>query len=135
LPGTRSGYWWTNFAVEGKTYLKDKDYPNARLLNVTPRFFETLKTPITSGQSFTEARSADPIGRRIRIGGAKSTAAWSTIVGITGDMFSGDQEEPMPPAIFQPFAQARSTFVYIAARTNGPPMAITQAVRCSEPCS
>src|SRR4029453_1473165 len=32
-------------------------------------------------------------------------------------------------AIFQPFAQARATFVYIAARTAGPPLAITQGVR------
>ena len=35
----------------------------------------------------------------------------------------------MPPAMFQPFAQARSSFVYISAKTNGPPMSITPAVR------
>jgi putative ABC transport system permease protein len=35
----------------------------------------------------------------------------------------------MSAAIFQPFAQARSTFVYISARTAGPPLAITQGVR------
>jgi putative ABC transport system permease protein len=31
--------------------------------------------------------------------------------------------------MFQPFAQARSSFVYISARTAGPPLAITQGVR------
>ena len=35
----------------------------------------------------------------------------------------------MGPAIFQPFAQARSSFVYIAARTAGSPLALTQGVR------
>jgi len=35
----------------------------------------------------------------------------------------------MSAAIFQPFAQARSTFVYVSARTVGPPLAITQGVR------
>jgi len=71
----------------------------------------------------------DPIGRRVRLGGAKSTAPWSTIVGVVGDVFSGNQEEPLPPALFQPFAQARTNFVYIAARTAGPPMGLTAGVR------
>jgi putative ABC transport system permease protein len=44
-------------------------------------------------------------------------------------MFTGDQDNPMSPVMFQPFAQARSSFVYIAARTAGPPLAITQGVR------
>jgi putative ABC transport system permease protein len=138
-----------NFAVEGQTYLKDKDYPNANSLAVTPNFFATVKTPIVQGRAFTDADrvdalpvaivnrafvkkyfpNVDPIGRRIRMGGAKSTAPWSTIVGVAGDMFSGNQDNPFNPAIFQPFAQARSTFVYIAARTAGPPLAITQGVR------
>jgi predicted permease len=149
LPGARSGYSGSNFAIEGQTYLKDKDYPNSRLLAVTPKFFATLNTPLVSGRAFSDAdrvgslpvvlvnrafaakyfKNADPIGRRVRLGGEKSTAPWSTIVGVVGDIFSGDQDVPMPPAIFQPFAQARRTFVYISARTNGSPMTITPAVR------
>ena len=143
------GFNGTNFAMDGQTYLKDKDYPSRDSLSVTPKFFATLGTPLSSGRVFNEAdrdgalpvvlvnrafvakyfKNADPIGKRVRLGGSKSKAQWSTIVGVVGDMFSGDQQEPMPPAIFQPFAQARSTFVYISARTSGPPMAITQGVR------
>ena len=74
-------------------------------------------------------KNADPIGRRVRFGGAKSTAPWSTIVGVVGDMFSGDQNDPMLSAMFHPFAQARRSFVYVSARTNGSPMSITPAVR------
>ena len=149
LPATRQGFGGNNFALEGQTYLKDKDYPNASSVSVTPNFFATVKTPIVQGRAFTDADrvdalpvaivnrafvkkyfpNVDPIGRRIRMGGARSTAPWSTIVGVAGDMFSGNQDNPFNPAIFQPFAQARSTFVYIAARTAGPPLAITQGVR------
>jgi ABC-type antimicrobial peptide transport system permease subunit len=50
-------------------------------------------------------------------------------VGVVGDVFNGDQNQPFAPALFQPFAQARTTFVYISARTNAPPLALTQRVR------
>lgn len=62
-------------------------------------------------------RTTDPLGRRIRLGRSKSTAPWLTVVGVVGDMFSGDQQEPMSPAVFQPFAQDPTTFVSISART------------------
>jgi predicted permease len=149
LPAARQGFGGANFAVEGQTYLKDKDYPNASWLSVTPNFFATLKSPIVQGRAFTAGDrvdalpvvivnkafvkkyfpNVDPIGRRIRMGGSKSTAPWSTIVGVTGDVFTGNQENPFTPALYQPFAQARASFVYVSARTAGPPLAITQGVR------
>jgi len=74
-------------------------------------------------------RDGDPMGRRIRLGGAQSNGPWSTIVGVVGDMFAGHRDNPKAPAIFQAFAQARTSFASIAARTTGPPMDITQSVR------
>ena len=149
LPAARSGLNGMNFSIEGATYLKDQDYPFTRSLAVTPGFFSTLKIPLTAGRTLNESdrdgapkvvlvnktfaakyfKNTDPIGKRIRPGGAKSTAEWATIVGIVGDIFAGDENEPTPPVVFQPFAQARSTFVYISARTNGAPMAATPGVR------
>jgi putative ABC transport system permease protein len=149
LPATRQGYGGNAFAMEGQAYLKDKDYPNARWLSVTPGFFATLNTPVVAGRAFTESdrvgalpvvivnrafvnkffKTTDPIGRRIRLGDSKSTAPWLTVVGVVGNMFSGDQDDPMSPAMFEPFAQARSSFVYISARTAGPPLGIAQSVR------
>jgi predicted permease len=149
LPGAQRSFDGTSFAMEGQTYTKDKDYPGASHLAVTADFFTTLKTPITQGRVFTSGdregtpavvvvnsgfvkkffNGVEPIGRRIRLGGSHSTAPWATIVGVVGDMFAGDPEQPKPPAIFQPFAQARTSFVYIAARTSGNPTALTQSVR------
>ena len=58
LPAARSGFNGFNFAMEGQTYLKDRDYPNTRGLNVTPRYFETLNTPVVAGRGFTESDRA-----------------------------------------------------------------------------
>jgi predicted permease len=149
LPGAQQGYGGTTFGMEGQTYIKDKDMPNARSLSVSPAFFATLRTPIVSGRAFSLAdrsdglpvaivnaafvkkffKTTDPIGKRIRTGGPDSKGPWMTIVGVAGDMFSGDPNEPMAPAIFQPFAQSHSAFVYIAARTAGAPMTLTPSVR------
>ena len=149
LPAARQGFGGTSFAVEGQTYLKDKDRPRTRSMAVTPNFFKTLNIPLRQGRIFTEAdrpgalsvvlvnqsfvdkffKNTDPIGRRIRLGAPTGTAPWLTIVGVVGNTFTGDEENPISPAIFQPFAQARSTFVYISARTAGPPLGITQGVR------
>src|SRR5262249_21771714 len=116
---------------------------------ITPQFFSTLKITLVEGRVFTDAdrvgalpvvvvnrafvakhfSNVDPIGRRIKLGNSKSTQPWATIVGVVGDVFTGDQDQPIFPAVFQPLGQARSTFVYISARTAAPPMALTQRVR------
>ncbi len=149
LPAAQQGFGGTSFAIEGQTYLKDKDFPNSDRAAVTPNFFVTLNSPLVEGRVFNDAdrpgslpvvvvnrafvtkfyKGIDPIGKRIRLGGSQSTAPWSTIVGVVGDMFAGHQENPKAPAMFQAFAQARASFVYITARTAGPPLAITQTVR------
>jgi ABC-type antimicrobial peptide transport system permease subunit len=45
------------------------------------------------------------------------------------DVFGGQNDNPKPPAFFQPFAQAHTNFAYISARTAGPPLGITAPVR------
>jgi putative ABC transport system permease protein len=149
LPAARQGFGGNLFSIEGQTYLKDKDYPNARFASATPNLFTVLKTPVLEGRAFNESDrpgglevvvvnkafvkkyfpNVEPIGRRIRVGGSKSTAPWLTIVGVVGDMFAGDQDNLYAPTMFRPFAQSRTSFVYIAARTAGPPLSITQGVR------
>jgi putative ABC transport system permease protein len=149
LPAARQGFGGSSFSVEGQTYLKDKDRPRTRSLAVTPNFFKALNIPLRQGRVFAETdrpgsltvvlvnqsfvdkffKNTDPIGRRIRLGGATGTAPWLTIVGVVGNTFTGDEEDPISPAVFQPFAQARSQFVYISARTAGPPLGVTQGVR------
>ena len=148
LPGAQQGLNGFRFSIEGATYAKDKDHPNTRATSVTPGFFSTLNIPIVAGRGFTEAdregslpvavvtrsfvakhfKDRDPIGRRIRSANDQKLP-WLTIVGVTGDVFTGDQQEPFSPVLFQPLAQQRSSFAYITARTVNAPMSLTAGVR------
>ncbi|MDA1081752.1 MAG: ABC transporter permease, partial [Gemmatimonadetes bacterium] len=71
----------------------------------------------------------DPLGKRIRPGGLKSTEPWRTIVGVVPTGFSGRQDRPRTPEYYMPLTQNHSNFVYVAVATAGPPMAITGQVR------
>lgn len=150
LPAAGSGFGSATFAIESQTYADDKDLPRARAASVTPAFFDVIRTPTIAGRKFTDAdregapavaivnlafvkqhlgSATKPIGQRIRMGGAKGTDPWLTIVGVVGNTFSGNQDTPMEPSIFRPMAQARSPFVYITAKTAGSPVSVTQGMR------
>jgi putative ABC transport system permease protein len=149
LPAAEDGLTGTSLAIEGQTYHKDDEHPTAQLASVTPNLFEVVRTPIVAGRAFTEAdrpgalpvvivnrafvqrylHDTDPIGRRVRIDGAEGPTPWLTVVGVAGNTFTGNQDNPMEPALFRPMAQAPSTFVSVTARTAGPPLSITQDVR------
>lgn len=149
LPAADPGFGVGTFAIEGKAYLEDKDYPSARAASVTPRFFDVIGTPMFSGRGFTDADrpgalpvvivnrafakkyflGAEPLGRRLRIRDTTNANSWLTVVGVVGNTFTGNQDTPMEPALFRPMAQARSTDAYITAKTVGPPLSITQGVR------
>ena len=149
LPGVGSN--GGDFAVEGATYATDRDYPQSQWSAVTTvGFFETFDIrAATQGRTLTTADRADaapsvivnqafvdrffsqqsPLGRRMRIGGHTSTAAWMTIVGIVPTLFTGNQDQPRGPEYYVPLAQHHTNFVSIAVQTNGPPMRITGEVR------
>jgi len=149
LPGAQQGLGGSRFAVDGRSYSEDVDYPTTRTLSLTSGTFATLGIRPTRGRLLTDAdredsqpvavvtqrfvdrflSGDDPLGRRIRLGTADSKAPWRTIVGVVPNVFGGDPEEPRPPVVFLPFGQSFSNFVYISARTAGAPMAITTQVR------
>lgn len=151
LPGARSGLNGSNFAIEGVSYTKETDYPDSRWVAVSPSFFKTLDIPLVKGRLFESSdrpdglqvaivnerfvkqhlKGADPIGKRVRLGGAESKAEWATIVGVVPDLFAGDPEDPRPSIIFRPFAQQHAAFAYISARTDAAPMTLTEPVRAT----
>lgn len=146
LPGVGGG--GSDFAVEGATYAKARDYPRASTLSITASFFDTFGLPIRRGrgvdmsdrettlpvivvsQRFADKHfKGDGIGRRIRLGNAESKEPWRTIVGVVPDVYSGDPEEPKDERVYLPFAQSHSNFASLAVRTAGPPAAIAPALR------
>ncbi|HET7585917.1 MAG TPA: ABC transporter permease [Gemmatimonadaceae bacterium] len=151
LPATTVGNGSGPFAIEGRAYGSDRDYPRVNTMTVTPGFFAVFDLPAREGrllaaqdrrgsapvvvvneqmaQRFFPGES--PLGRRIRVGGATSTEPWMTIVGVVPDVQTQDNDEPRPPMLFQPLAQHHTSFASIAvlARDAEHPMSLTTSVR------
>jgi len=148
VPGLGGG--GSNFGLEGKTYVADRDYPITDMMIVTPGFFDTFEVKPTQGRGFTgEDRatsvpvvivnqsfvrkflgSDDALGKRIRLGDSKSTEPWRTIVGVIPDIFTGDTGNPRDAGILLPFSQSHSAFMSIAVRAPNA-MALTPQIRAS----
>ena len=147
LPGVGNGE--NAFAIEGKSYAKDADYPMSSLYTVSSGYFPTFGLRALQGRVFTSVdrqtslpaaivnqafvakyfAGVDPIGRRVRLGNSHSTAPWLTIVGVVPNTFSGDPAHMRPPFMYVPLAQHHENFVSMAVRTSSAPMAITPQVR------
>jgi putative ABC transport system permease protein len=160
IPGARaasiaSGIPGVNMAgrgviPEGKTYERRQDIPNVRSLSVTPGFFATYGLKPRQGREFTMAdrldglpvaivnqkfvdthfAGQDPIGRRFRFPGGADSLTWRTIVGVTGNIFTADNENPWQPTVLLPFAQNFTNFASMTVKTaSSTPMQITPQVR------
>ena len=146
LPGVCCG--GSTFAIEGKAYTDDREYPMTGMSVVTEGYFPTFEVKPVQGRAFTSEdraesvpvavvnqsfvrkffASEDPLGKRIRLGGSRSTRPWRTIVGVVPDVFTGDTGNPRDAGILIPLAQNHTTFVNIAIRAPNA-MALTPQVR------
>ena len=151
LPSGDASYNGGQVGIEGKAYATDREYPRTRFVPVQDAFFEVLGIPSRSGRTFNSGDRAgsmpvalvnekfvkqyfpdgNAIGRRIRLGTSKSTDPWLTIVGVVGDVFAGDPDEPRPPVVYRPLSQSHTRFVYVTARTRGEPLQLTNSVRAA----
>ena len=140
----------SSVALEGKQYEKDRDYPSAQSMTVSEGFFPTFKVAAVQGRVFSTDDKAEsvpvvivnqsfarkhfasenPLGRRIRLGGAKSTQPWRTVVGVIPDIFSGDPSTPHDAGVLIPLTQDRHGFVSIAVRAPNA-MNLTPQVRAA----
>jgi putative ABC transport system permease protein len=151
LPSGDVNFGGGRVGVEGKAYTTDRDYPETRLVQANDRFFETMQIPLRAGRAFNSGDRAgslpvavvserfvkdyfpegSAIGKRIRPGTSRSTEPWLTIVGVVGDVFLGDPENPRGPVVYRPLAQNHTRFVYVVARSNGQPTQLTNPVRAA----
>lgn len=151
LPGAEQGFGQDGVMIEGRVYNEGSEVGRTRFGSVSPGFLETLEIPLRQGRGIdgTDRPGAldvaivnerfvreyfpdgEAIGKRVRLGGIEpeNQNPYLTIVGVIGDVTVGDPDDPRPPMLLRPFAQARSQFAYIAASTAGDPMSLTPAVR------
>jgi putative ABC transport system permease protein len=101
---------------------KPTPYLYARIIDLSPRYFQTMQIPVRQGREFNEfdidssmpvmlinetmARrywmGKDPIGERVRVSGSRT---WMTVVGIVGDSMQKALENEAVPTLYRPFSQ------------------------------
>ncbi len=138
--------------LPGKAYPQQSDYPLAREGIVTPGYFETFQTKISSGREFNTSDTAagqpvaivnesfgrihfpgvDPLGgqfKRIRPGNKEP---WMTIVGLVPDLLMEGigNNGASPVGYYIPIAQSDvANGVRLAVRTRGDAVSLTPQLR------
>jgi len=136
LPGVRGGSlavvalldgdeWDSSIAIEGYDAKPGEDL-DPHMNYVTPDFFPVVGVPILLGRSFTETDTAkapkvaivnqrfvkrffgnaDPVGRRIGMGGEPGTVTDITIVGVARDTKYEGIREDVPIELYRPYDQS-----------------------------
>ncbi len=116
---------------------------------VSPRYFDVVRTPITTGRSFdpSDAASAEPVaivsesmarkywpsgdalGQRVRV----ANGPWMRVVGVCGDIVHDwfDAGRGRTGTLYLPIAQAPVDSFGLAIRTAGDPLSVAAAARAA----
>jgi putative ABC transport system permease protein len=136
------------FHIEGRIPANPSESPSVERYSVTPEYFGVMRIPLLRGRLIADADRADsmpvlligestarqlwpgedPIGRRIRLGGADS-GPWRTIVGVVGDVRHFGLDEPPTMQAYLPQAQFADSFLTLAVRSTLPPEMLFPPVR------
>ena len=150
IPATGSAT--TAYAIEGRDYAAEKDYPVAHLASVSAGFFERFGAGVLRGRGFEPgdtrgslpvavvnqsfARNSwpgqDPLGRRIRIAlNGRRDEPWRTVVGVVPDLAMEHVATSDDGAGFYlPLSQQGSALLNLVVETRDPdPLTVTQRVR------
>jgi putative ABC transport system permease protein len=149
LSGLDSAIFYT---AEGQPPMTAQNRPRAYVHRITPEFFSTMRIPIRQGRTFAETESSpdarvvvvservatrfwpgqDPIGKRIKTGGATSNSPWLSIVGVVAEVkYRGLPENPTAdPDLYFPFLD-RNQQVSLVLRTSVPPATIAPVARAA----
>jgi putative ABC transport system permease protein len=123
--------------------------PTATVLIVMPGYFETLRTPIVSGRSISDADTADsapaavisqsvakrffpkgdPVGQSFRFNGG-DRRQWR-VVGIALDVRAAGLNAQTPDVLYLPHAQAPAPTMSFVIRTRADPMAVANTAQQS----
>ena len=148
VPMGRNWDTW-GFHIEGLMHANTAEDPSVQRYSVTPGYFPTMQIPLNRGRLITASdvtnglpvlvisestaklwQGADPIGRRVRIGGP--TSPWRTVVGIVGDVRHTrlDEDRGQAAAMYLPQSQVTDSFLVLVAKAKTfEPERLTQAVR------
>lgn len=149
-----SGVW-----VEDQPITKDELPTIHPMASVAGAYFKAMGIPLIEGRTFRDDGSDRPtnevmvaqafakhfwpngsaIGKRVKAGGPDG--AWSTIVGVVGDVHDGALTEPLDEMVYLPVLQTMQpapgapdtvvaeNSVTLTIRTSGDPLSLFSAVR------
>ena len=133
------------FTIEGRSEPGPGE-PRPGIHPISSHFLQAMQIPVLRGRSISEQDGAaapkvvvlcetiarhywpdsDPIGRRIRLGDAKSP--WLTVVGVSGDVRQWFTGEPVPSA-YVSYLQSPSHSMSLRIRTLADPMSAAGGVK------
>ena len=134
-----SGQGWDLPAVtaEGQDAEEAAQNPSLNLESIHPNYFDALQVSMVRGRSFAASdregapavaivsedvagrlwSGADPIGKRLKMGGVDSQGSWYTVVGVAGRTRYRELTQPRP-TLYLPAAQFQMTATMIVLRTT-----------------
>ena len=68
--------------------------------------------------------AADPLGRRLKFGDARSTSPWETIVGVVGQVKQYALDADSRIALYRPITQGGARSLFVVARSEGDPRSV-----------
>jgi predicted permease len=141
VPVLAGDNWGNSLAVEGFDAGPDTD-TNGSFNAVGPGYFKTMGIPLMMGREFTRGDAfgapkvaivnqafvrkfnlgANPLGKRIAVGGGPGTKLDIEIVGVAQDAKYSDVKRAVPPQYYLPYRQEeRLGYGYFYVRTAMPP--------------
>jgi predicted permease len=133
-----SGQGWDlpQFTAEGQGEQQAESNPSLNIESVHPNYFATLQVPLVRGRAFNSADregmqqvaivsedmaartwpGADPIGKRLKMGGPGDTGPWYTVVGVAADTRYRELATPLP-TLYLPAAQFQMTAEMLVLRS------------------
>jgi putative ABC transport system permease protein len=140
---------WTEYTAEGQPPSAPGEMRTAVMQSVSADFFRVLRIPLMRGRLLSSQdgpnappnvvvsqsmanriwASQDPVGKRIKFGGAESDEPWKTVVGVVGDIQDSPFNPTPAPTAYVSFAQLPMATSCVVVRASGDPMALAAAVR------
>ncbi|MDP2320156.1 MAG: ABC transporter permease [Acidobacteriota bacterium] len=139
----------TSIQIDGRP-VPSSELPEVQFRRAMHDYFETMGIPVRRGRNFnpTDVATAPPVavinetmarrlfpnqeavGQRVRMGPSPA-GAWTTIVGVIGDIRHGGLEEEPQPELYISYLQGGGPPVapFIVLRTAGDPATLAETVR------
>jgi putative ABC transport system permease protein len=145
------------FTIEGQAAEEQQRNPYLNALRASPNYFQTIGVRLIRGRLLNDFDTAetervgvvsqrladrawpgqDPIGKRLKVGGINSQGAWTTVVGVVGDVKHEEISGEGGLDLYVSYQQFSDSNMYLLLRTKVAPMTLaneaTRAVWSVDP--